>query len=352
MYKASLLTLLLLNQLQATNIKLFKESNQTFTTIILDKTTKKDTITGVTFKNAYEYLDALKTTNATTLLIDSYDKNGHKIKSIKKTLHQDIELKNSIKNKNFITLGKNSLLFFNQNEQVEKTLNFELIEPSLISSENGIFLTTKQKHNPQDMFGSSGGYTVYKLDNLATTIWQKNLNTKESLVEAKALKDGSLLVLLQNSLYIVNGEKTQLLAPAKGYKVVELNSGELLVLARDKNDNLEFIKISRSGKTLLKNTIETEYKSYINDIVELNDGSFMTAGSVVDKDDKDALVMKLDSELNLVDQEHFGDKWHDSFYEIKQVANGSFLCVGEKTDAKTKQPTPWVAKVDKELNLY
>ena len=122
-----------------------------------------------------------------------------------------------------------------------------------------------------------------------------------------------------------------------GYCAVQTEDGGYLIAGAadivpyDLEMNLVIIKTDDSGDSLWSYTLDNGEIDRAHSIVLLEDGSFIVAGEV-DGDFTggagDALLMKMDSEGNVIWMQTYDIRYRDSFFHVEQLEDSGFILSG------------------------
>ncbi|NPA60596.1 MAG: hypothetical protein GXO30_09095 [Epsilonproteobacteria bacterium] len=200
-------------------------------------------------------------------------------------------------------------------------------------------------------------------------LWSKKYGTSydDKGLDAVEALDGSIIILGVTShnnhknLTLIritqNGDKiwlkhyndTKTITP---YKIIKLRDNNFLISLSQKEglkkEQIRLIKFDLHKNILIDKIIKTNYASALKDIKEYSDGILMGVGYVRDTSNTDALVMVLDSYLNLQHQEHYGAKNYDMLNSLSILHNSQALAVGIYTYENSQESNMWLLKFNKD----
>jgi len=176
---------------------------------------------------------------------------------------------------------------------------------------------------------------------IATTQYDKN-------------KDITLMRLSENGNKIwLKHFKNRELTQAK--KIIKLKDGNFLIALSQydsfNKEHIRLIKFDLYKNILIDNNISTTYSSALNDLGEFSNGKIIGAGYVKDKFNTDGLVMIFDSNLELLTQEHYGDKNYDLFNALHILHNSQVVVAGIHTDNNSQEENMWLLKLNNDATI-
>jgi len=237
----------------------------------------------------------------------------------------------------------------------------------------GSSFTSKNQHDP--LFETGLGKKdifITRFTNNGTLLWNKKYGTQDDDigVDAVEAKDGSIVVVSQTLSYNTktvvlmrineNGDKLWLRKiginnKTTPKKIIALKDNNfLLVLSKIdtmQKKEIHLIKFNLYDNNILNKTIHTNYSSVINDIQELSNGNFIAVGYVHDTYNTDGLVMLIDNKLNILKQEHYGDKNYDTFNALKILNNSQIAVAGFSTKENSQESNMWIMKLNPDLSI-
>ena len=102
---------------------------------------------------------------------------------------------------------------------------------------------------------------------------------------------------------------------------------------------------------MIDKLLHTNYSSYLNDIKEYSNSMLIGVGKIQDKFNTDALAMLIDSNLNMITQEHYGTQNYDSFNALHILHNSQVAVVGVNTDKNSQESNMWILKLNNDLSI-
>lgn len=380
--------------------------NEKFNNALLDITQNYDrTLTAVGFVKTYE-TDSMKTGNAYTNAFDYLstlsNKHGSQIHLVKVGQSRDILQRESVKLSNFsepvaITKTPNNgyfiggytldgsliLLKINSNGNLIFSKKFGTNAQSGLSNvialrDGGILAigtsaTTRSPTN--DLFKNGLGLNDIYLTRFTKNgaiVWSKKYGTEhdDKGIDAVEAKDGSIVVLSQTGYdkhkdvtlmrITQNGDKVWLHhykndKRTTPHKIIKLRDNNFLVSLSQEDDvhkeQIRLIKFDIQSNILIDKEIYTTYSSILKDIKEYSNSNIIGVGNVKDKYNTDALAVLFDSELNMLNQEHFGDDNYDSFNRVEIMHNSQAAAVGINTDENSQESNMWLVKLNQDISI-
>lgn len=249
---------------------------------------------------------------------------------------------------------------------------------TLVALEDGGILivgtTNISRKTYGDIFdGGVGGHDIslIRLSKNAEIVWNKKFGSPDhdSGIDAVELSDGSFIVLgdsktkdLFTTLILKvseNGdtiwsekiESKTMLIPKK---LLNLKNQSVLVSLVEKDDvskeQIRLLIIDSQKNILNDKQITTTYPSQLNDIALFANGDIFGVGSVRDTQNTDALIMRLDRNLKLICQDHFGDASYDSFDSLALLHNSQIAAVGKHT-TQGEESNMWLMKFNDDCSV-
>lgn len=356
-----------------------KTTNQEFEIFAAAKDEKKEANKNIAYTNAFDYLASLHT-NSTNLTFHRVDANARIKESKVVNLSNSTKIFSVAKTKSgyFVLTQRDegNLMLHKLNADASvishQNLDMQSNQAKLLASQDGsIYLLTSSepKINSNDPFDRGYGLNdinLLKFSSEGALLWSKKYGTKydDFAIDLTEAKDTSLVILAQS---IFEGYKnvTTLRVSSSGdmiwlkhhqnkanttaNRIITLNDGTFLASLTQEGTKaqVKLLKFDASNKIILDKTIPTIYASALKDIKELPSSHIIGVGHVKDKEDTDALTMLLDSKLNMINQEHFGESEYDSFYTLERFDDTNIICVGTLNDKNSM----WVVKLNKNLAI-
>lgn len=203
-------------------------------------------------------------------------------------------------------------------------------------------------------------------------LWSKKFGTEydDRGIDAAEANDGSIIVLSSTSYeknenitlmrVTQNGDKIWLKHykeddKVTAYKVIKLRDDNFLVSLSQQNsvfkEQIRLIKFDLQKNVLADKTINTNYSSALKDIKEYSDGKIIGVGYVKDSYNTDALAMILDSNLDLLNQEHYGSENYDIFNAVVILHNSQAAACGINTNENSQEANMWITKLNRDATM-
>jgi outer membrane protein OmpA-like peptidoglycan-associated protein len=203
-------------------------------------------------------------------------------------------------------------------------------------------------------------------------LWSKKFGTEydDHGINAVEASDGSLVVLAEtlydkqknitlmrlsqngNKIWLKHFKGTKLIEPKK---IIKLKDNNFLIALTQYNQmgkaQIRLIKFDLYKNIILDKSIKTTYASELNDIQEFSNGKIIGVGYVKDTFNTDGLVMLFDSNLNLLNQEHYGGKNYDVFNALKILHNSQVAVAGVHTDKNSQEENMWIVKLNSDASM-
>ena len=348
------------------------------------------TKTGTAYTNAFDYLASLS------------NSHGSQIHLVKVGNSADIKLRKSIKLSKFseaVSILKTpSNGYFIGGYSVDGSL----LVVKLDSSGNKIFIKTFGTSNDDKMskliqlrdggvlaIGSSttsrnqsdklferglGLNDIYltRFSKNGTKLWSKKYGTEydDKGIDAVEANDGSIIVLSQtnhdkyknisvmritgtgNKIWMKHYKNEKITTP---YKIIKLRDNNFVVSLTQENEmnkhQIRLIKFDLQKNILLDKIVYTTYASVLKDIKEYSDSRIIGVGYVQDSYNTDGLVMLLNSELEMLSQEHYGKENYDAFNSVAILHNSQAAVVGVHTNENSQESNMWIAKLNRDISM-
>ena len=203
-------------------------------------------------------------------------------------------------------------------------------------------------------------------------LWSKKYGTHHDDIGIDAVEayDGSIIVIGKtiyddnrdisimrinengNKIWIKNILNKTLTTP---YKIIRLRDNRFLMSLSQADDmgkeQIRLIKFDLQKNIITDKKIHTTYSSALKDIKEYADGSLVGVGYVRDGYNTDALVMMLDSNLNLLYQSHFGEESYDSLNAVVILHNSQAAAAGIYTYSDSQEANMWIIKLNRDATI-
>jgi outer membrane protein OmpA-like peptidoglycan-associated protein len=203
-------------------------------------------------------------------------------------------------------------------------------------------------------------------------LWSKKYGTQydDHGINAVEAPDGSLVVLAA-TLYDKHKDITLMRLSENGNKIwlkhfksTQRTEPKKIILLKDNNFLIALTQYNAAGKAQVRlikfdlyhniiqdKNIQTTYPSVINDIQEFSNSKIIGVGYVKDTFNTDGLAMVFDANLNLLTQEHYGDKNYDTFNALSILHNSQVAVAGVYTDNNAQITNMWIVKLNSDASL-
>ncbi|WP_457743432.1 hypothetical protein [Sulfurimonas sp.] len=258
------------------------------------------------------------------------------------------------------------------------TKNFDKMN-SLVSLRDGgvlaVGFSVTSRNTHDNMFETGLGNDdifITRFSKEGQILWSKKFGTAhdDRGISAAEANDGSIMILAttqydkNKDITLMrlgeNGNKIWLkhliykeLTEAK--KIIKLKDGNFLIaLSQYDNFNKEHVRLIKFDlykNILIDKNISTTYSSVLNDIGEFSNGKIIGAGYVKDKFNTDGLVMIFDSNLELLNQAHYGNKNYDTFNALHILHNSQVAVAGIHTDNNSQEENMWLLKLNNDATI-
>ncbi|MFT5660397.1 MAG: outer membrane protein OmpA-like peptidoglycan-associated protein [Sulfurimonas sp.] len=203
-------------------------------------------------------------------------------------------------------------------------------------------------------------------------LWGKKYGTQydDRGLDAVEARDGSIVIvgtteydahknitLLRvtgdgDKVWIKHYKEKNFLTP---YKIIKLRDNNFLLSLAQENEikkkQIRLIKFNLQRDILIDKEIYTSYSSVLRDIKEYSDGGIIGVGYVKDTYNTNALVMLLDSALNMTHQEHFGAQNYDAFNAVTILHNSQAAVAGINTSEESQESNMWIVKLNRDATV-
>lgn len=352
--------------------------------------TSKPQKEGVTYTNAFDYLSSLSGSVGSQIhLIKLNDKAETLLRKSAKLsdFNEAVAVVKTPSNGYFIggyTLnGSMLILKLDSNANIIFTKKFGTDNDNIMSNlillrDGGVLAigsSTTTRSSQNNIFESGLGQKdiyISRFSKEGNRLWSRKYGTEydDTGVDAVEAKDGSIIILGQTSYdkfknitlmrITQNGDKIWL-KHFKGeksttpYKVIRLKDNNFVASLTEQDemfkDQVRLVKFDIQKNILIDKTIHTTYSSGLKDIKEYSDSKIIGVGYVKDTFNTDALVMQLDSNLNILVQDHYGDENYDIFNAVTILHNSQAAAVGIHTDNDSQESNMWIAQLNRDITL-
>ena len=352
--------------------------------------TKSSAKSGVTYTNAFDYLSSLSSNYGSQIHLVKVDNYANitisKVAPLSR-FSEAIAVVKTPTNGYFIggytldgsliilKMDSNGNIIFNR---TFGTKNYDRMSDLILLSDGGVLAvgtSASSRDTYDDMFKNGLGLndiSVTRFSKDGTELWSKKYGTvyDDKGIDAAEARDGSIMVLsttnYDNNQNVTlmriteNGDKIWLKHykeedKVTPYKIIRLRDNNFLVSLSQQNsvfkEQVRLLKIDLHKNVLIDKTIHTTYSSALKDIKEYSDGKLIGVGYVKDTYNTDALVMILDSNLDMLTQEHYGEENYDIFNAVTILHNSEAAACGINTNENSQESNMWIAKLNRDGTL-
>ena len=261
------------------------------------------------------------------------------------------------------------------------TRNYDRMSNLILLSDGGVLAvgsSTTSRSTHDDMFNTGLGNTDIFLTRFSKDgqeLWSKKYGTihDDNGIDAAEAVDGSIVVISTTSYnknrdvslmrITENGNKIWLKHYKKEgsnntiipKKIIRLKDNNFVIALTQYNEmqreHIRLIKFDLYQNILIDKEIFTTYPSEINDVKEYSDGRLIAVGYVKDSYNTDGLAMILDSNLVLLNQEHFGGDNYDVFNAVTIMYNSQAAIAGAHTNIHSQETNMWITKLNPDASL-
>lgn len=262
------------------------------------------------------------------------------------------------------------------------TKNYDRMNNLILMSDGGVLAvgsSITSRESSDDMFNSGLGNNdifITRFSKNGQQLWSKKYGTMydDQGIDAAEARDGSIVVIGATS-YNKNRDVTFMRLTENGNriwlkhyqekangdntvlpkKIIRLKDGNFVVALTQYNhmqkEHIRLVKFDLYQNILIDKEIFTTYPSGINDIKEFSDGTFIAVGYIKDVSNTDGLAMILDSNLVLLNKEHYGGENYDVFNAAKILNNSQVAVAGIHTNSQSQETNMWIAKLNKDASM-
>ncbi len=258
------------------------------------------------------------------------------------------------------------------------TNNYDRMNNLILLSDGGVLCigssVTTRSQNDSLFETGLGNNDIYltRFSKDGQKLWSKKYGTSydDEGIDAVEAQDGSIIVLSKTSydkhkdvsLMRINENGNRIWL--KHYKGEKLTLPTKIIRLRDNNfvisliqyddmrkEHIRLIKFDLYQNVLIDKDIFTTYPSGLNDIKEFSDGTFIGVGYVKDISNTDGLAMVLDSNLVMLNQEHYGKENYDLFTSATILHNSQVAVAGVHTDEESQESNMWITKLNRDASM-
>jgi len=352
--------------------------------------TKSNKNSSKTYTNAFDYLSSISEAFGSQMHIIKVDEKGKVLLSKSAKLskfNEAIALVKTPSNGYFVggytldgslmiaKLDSEANLIFHKDFG---TSNYDRMNNLILLSDGGVLavgsaVTSRSKND--NMFETGLGQNDIYLTRFSKNgkrLWSKKYGTEydDRGIDAVESRDGSIIVIAtttyDNNKNITlmrineNGNKIWLKhfksqTTVTPYKIIRLRDNNFLlslsVQDAMQKEQIRLIKFDLQKNIILDKYIKTTYSSVLKDIKEFSDSNIVAVGYVKDSYNTDALTMILDSELNMLHQEHYGDDNFDVFNSVTILHNSQVAVAGINTAKNSQESNMWIVKLNRDGSM-
>ncbi|QOY55155.1 hypothetical protein HUE87_02640 [Candidatus Sulfurimonas marisnigri] len=345
---------------------------------------------GTTYTNAFDYLSSISNTHGSQIHLVKVDNQANI------TLRKSINLNNFNEAVSILKTPESgyyiggytldgSLLILKLNSDGDiifrktfGTSNYDKMSNLILLKDGGVLaigssVTTRSRNDK--LFESGLGLNdiyISRFSKDGIKLWSKKFGTEydDKGIDATEANDGSIIVLSQtnhdkfknisimrltengDSIWLDHYRNEKLITP---HKIIQLKDNNFVISLSQEDDmhkqQIRLMKFDIQKNILLDKIIHTTYASTLKDIKEYSDSKLIGVGYVSDTYNRDGLAMLLDSEFNMLQQEHFGEESYDEFSALTILHNSQAVAVGVHTDKDSQETNMWLVKLNKDISL-
>ena len=343
-----------------------------------------------TYTSAFDYLESLSNSNGTRMHLVKVDNQANILinKAINTSkVNEAVALVKTPTNGYFVggysldgsllilkLDSRGNLLF----KKTFGTKNYDRMNNLILLSDGGVLsigssTTSRSQHD--SIFETGLGLNdiyIARFTKDGRKLWSKKYGTEydDRGIDAVEAQDGSIIIVGTteydknknvtimridengNKIWLKHYKDEDKITP---YKVIKLRNNNFLLSLSKRNEmhkeQIRLIKFNLQKNIIADQEIYTSYSSVLKDIKEYSDGSIIGVGFVQDDYNTDALVMMIDSSLNMITQEHYGDENYDVFNSVVIMHNSQAAVAGINTNKDSQESNMWIAKLNRDASL-
>ena len=367
-----------------------QDNDRTISAVGFIKKHKADSSPSIAYTNPFDYLESVSSRYGTKMQLIKADAGANIIidKSISiSKLSKAVSLVKTPNNGYFVggytTSGELIVLKLDSNantifKKTFGTKNYDTLKTIIRLSDGGVLavgtsMTSRDTHDP--LFKTGLGLNDIYLTRFSKDgykLWSKKYGTQhdDEGIDAAQAHDGSIIVLSstmqegQRDLTLMrideNGNKIWLKQYADNNSIVprkllKLRNNNFLAALSYKDESnkeqIRLIKFDLRKNLLLDKKIYTTYASELLDIKEFSNGGIVGVGYVKDAFNTDALAMVLDSNLNMLYQQHYGDENYDILNSLVILENSQVAAAGLCTAKNSQESNMWILKLNRDATI-
>jgi len=383
-------SIILDKQFNSTLFDVVEDYDRSISAVGFSKSFKNSKVDTKSYTNPFEYLSSISETQGSQMHLVKVDNTANILLDSPAKLskyNEAIALVKTPQNGYFVggyTLDGSLLiskLDSNANIIFTKTFgtkNHDTMNNILLLKDGGLLTigsSTTSRSSKDKMFETGLGLEdiyITKFTKDGQKVWGRKYGTvyDDKGVDAVEASDGSIIIvgtteypshkdvtLLRvtgngDKIWLKQYEEKERLTP---YKLIRLRDNNFLLSMSKQNEmnkeQIRLIKFNLQNDILLDKEIYTSYSSALKDIKEYSDGGIIGVGYVKDTYNTDALVMLLDSSLNMTNQEHFGKQNYDEFNAVTILHNTQAAAVGINTSEESQESNMWIVKLNRDATI-
>ena len=367
-----------------------EDYDRSISAVGFSKSNANTQVQNTTYTNAFDYLRAASSSHGSQMHLVKVDKTASIIIDKQANLssyNEAVALVKSPQNGYYIggyTLD-GSLLVSKLNAKGDiifnktfGTKNHDTMNNIILLKDGGILTigsSTTSRSSQDNIFETGLGLSdiyITRFNKYGRKVWGKKYGTEydDRGVDAIEADDGSIIIVgttaydAHKNITLLrvtgNGDKIWLkhykekskLTP---YKIIKLRDHNFLLSVSKQNEmskeQVRVIKFNLQNDVLMDKEIYTSYSSVLRDIKEYSDGGIIGVGYVKDTYNTNALVMLLDSTLNMTHQEHFGEQNYDEFNAVSILHNTQAAVAGINTSEDSQESNMWIVKLNRDATI-
>ena len=255
------------------------------------------------------------------------------------------------------------------------TSNYDRMNNLILLSDGGVLAVgssvTSRSENDNMFETGLGQNDIYltRFSKNGRRLWSKKYGTEydDRGIDAVEARDGSIIVIATtshdknknitlmrinengNKIWLKHYKSEKTVTP---HKIIRLRDNNFLLSLSQQNEmqkeQIRLIKFDLQKNIILDKFVNTTYSSVLKDIKEFSDSNVVAVGYVRDSYNTDALTMILDSELNMLHQEHYGDDNFDIFNAVTILNNSQVAVAGINTSKDSQESNMWIVKLNRD----
>ncbi len=367
-----------------------QDYDRSITAVGFSRDFKENSSASKTYLNAFEYLESISDANGEKMHLIKADNQALLILNKKLSLSgfaRAVAVTKTPSNGYFVggyTLdGYMMVLKLDSDANIifQKTFGTKYYNEmsNLIALRDGGVLalgSSKTTRSPGDNIFESGlglsDIYVSRFSKNGNKLWSKKFGTQhdDTGIDAVEALDGSIIVIGKtsygenqdatimritqngNKIWLKQYKTTEIITP---HKVITLRDGNFLLSVSQKTklqkERIRLIKFDIQQNILNDKTLSTTYSSALKDIKEYSNSNIIGVGYVQDRYNTDALAIILNSKLEMLHQEHYGDENYDIFNAVVILDNSQAAAAGIRTSENSQEGNMWITKLNQDATI-